>query len=290
MVEVGTTNRTHARDFQDAITPKTALLLKVHTSNYVVQGFTAAVPEAELAQLAHAAGLPLAVDLGSGSLIDLAEHGLPREPMPQDSLRAGADAVTFSGDKLLGGPQAGIIVGRRDVIRRIKKHPLKRALRPSKLIMAALEATLALYRHPEHLRTQLPSLRQLTRPRQDILALAQRLEAPLATAIAVLLPGARFGIAVEAVSSQIGSGSLPIDLLPSAALVIRTAQQGRGSGRQLVALAAALRSLPVAVLGRIADGALILDLRTLEDEAGFCAQLACCGAPAPASADGMRPA
>jgi L-seryl-tRNA(Ser) seleniumtransferase len=280
MVEVGTTNRTHAGDFTAAIGPKTALVMKVHASNYRVQGFTAAVADAELAALAHAAGLPFAVDLGSGSLVDLTPYGLPREPLPQEALRAGADVVTFSGDKLLGGPQAGIIVGAAAWIRKIKKHPLKRALRPSKLVMAALEATLALYRHPEHLAQRLPSLRLLTRPEAEIRALAEALAPALATALAGCTAGRDFAVHVEAVESQIGSGSLPIDLLPSAALVLRPVRPGRGAGRQLQALAAALRALPVPVLGRVSAGALFLDLRTLEDAAGFVRQLAQLGAAA----------
>jgi L-seryl-tRNA(Ser) seleniumtransferase len=187
--------------------------------------------------------------------------------MPQEALASGADIVTFSGDKLLGGPQAGLIVGKREWISKIKKHPLKRALRVSKLTLAALEATLALYRHPEQLTTRLPTLRLLTRPLAEIDALARSVAPALARAL-----GARFDVVCGAVYSQIGSGSLPIDLLPSAGLFVRC-REGKGTGRQLNALAAALRALPVPVIGRIADNALILDLRTLEDEAAFVAQL-----------------
>jgi L-seryl-tRNA(Ser) seleniumtransferase len=268
MVEVGTTNRTHARDYLGALSAKTALIMKVHTSNYVVQGFTAAVGESAIAEIAHRAGIPLAVDLGSGSLVDLAAYGLPHEPTPQASLAAGADIVTFSADKLLGGPQAGIIVGKAKWIAKLKKHPLKRALRVSKLTLAALEATLALYRHPETLAERMPTLRLLTRPLKEIEALAKRLAPALSLAV-----GERFEVACAVVQSQIGSGSLPIDVLPSAALAVRCSEPGKGTGRQLNALAAALRALPIPVIGRIAAAALILDLRTLEDEAAFVAQL-----------------
>ena len=270
MVEIGTTNRTHAKDYIGAVTKKTALIMKVHTSNYVVKGFTASVGEAQLADIAHAAGLPLAIDLGSGSLVDLEAFGLPHEPTAREMLTHGADIVSFSGDKLLGGPQAGLIVGKREWISKIRSDPLKRALRVSKLTLAALEATLALYRHPEQLAVRLPTLRLLTRPLSEIDALARRVTPPLAAALY-----GRFDIARGPVQSQIGSGSLPIDLLPSVGLFIRgpKAGKGKGTGKRLNALSAALRALPVPVLGRIAEDALILDLRTLEDEVAFVAQL-----------------
>jgi L-seryl-tRNA(Ser) seleniumtransferase len=267
LVEVGTTNRTHPADYEHAIGPRTALLMKVHTSNYAVQGFTRAVEEAELARIARAHGLPLISDLGSGALIDLAAHGLPREPMPQDMLRVGVDVVTFSGDKLLGGPQAGLIVGRADLIARIRRHPLKRALRLSKLPLAALEATLRLYLRPERLARDLPALRLLTRSVAAIQATAQAVQAPLAQAIAP-----RYNVRVGAMQGQIGSGSLPIERLPSAGLVIESTAS-RGAGRALAALAAALRALPLPVLGRIAEGRLLLDCRCLEEPDALLAQL-----------------
>ncbi len=267
LVEVGTTNRTHARDYETAITERTALIMKVHTSNYAVQGFTSAVDEAELSAIAHAKGLPLATDLGSGSLVDLAAYGLPREPLPQEKLAAGCDVVTFSGDKLLGGPQAGLIVGSRAAIGRIRKFPMKRALRMSKLPLAALEATLRLYLRPERLARDLPTLRLLTRPAESIHALALQLLPALAAAVAP-----RFSVSVVALLGQIGSGSLPVERLPSAGLAIAPVGK-KGSGRALDELATALRALPLPVIGRIADDRLLLDLRCLEDAGPFSAQL-----------------
>jgi len=267
LVEVGTTNRTHAHDYERAISERTALLMKVHTSNYAVQGFTSAVDESELARIAHARGLPLASDLGSGSLVDLAAWGLPHEPLPQDKLAAGCDVVTFSGDKLLGGPQAGLIVGTKAAVARIRKFPLKRALRMSKLPLAALEATLRLYLRPEKLRDELPTLRLLTRPVEAIHQLAHELQLRVAAALAP-----RFTVEVVALQGQIGSGSLPVDRLASAGLAIAPVAK-KGVGRALDELAAALRALPRPVIGRIADDRLLLDLRCLEDPAPFVEQL-----------------
>ena len=266
--EVGTTNRTHLKDFEEAINPRTAMLMKVHWSNFEISGFTKTVAERELAALAHGHGLPLVNDLGSGTLIDLSRYGLPKEPTVQAALADGADLVLFSGDKLLGGPQAGLIAGRADLVKRIKKNPLKRALRVGKLTLAALEAVLQLYRHPERLQERLTTLRLLTRPQGDIAALAERL-LPLVAAHV----GPAYAVRTLVLHSQIGSGARPVDLLPSAGLAITPAPAGRGSGAALKRLEAAWRGLPVPVIGHVRDGALCLDLRCLEDESMFIRQL-----------------
>jgi L-seryl-tRNA(Ser) seleniumtransferase len=262
--EVGTTNRTHLKDYAAAISARTAAIMKVHTSNYVVQGFTAAVPETELARLAHQHQLPFIVDLGSGTLIDLAHYGLPHEPTPRETLAAGADVVTFGGDKLLGGPQAGLLVGRKDLLARIAKNPMKRALRLDKLTLAALDAVLRLYLHPERLHEELPVLQLLTRTREDIAAQAARLRPALASAL-----GKDWTVDVADCKSQIGSGALPVDALPSSGLAIAPA----GKKGNLNKLAAALRALPAPVIGHIKDGALMLDLRCLDHEDEFVTQL-----------------
>jgi L-seryl-tRNA(Ser) seleniumtransferase len=266
LVEVGTTNRTHLRDYEAALGPRTGLILKVHTSNYRIEGFTAEAKVPALAELAGSRSVPLVNDLGSGTLIDLVAFGLPREKTVRDAIDEGANLVTFSGDKLLGGPQAGFIVGRQSLIARINKNPMKRALRVDKIRLAALEATLKLYRDPERLSKTLPTMRLIGRALSDIEAQARRIAPHVAQHL-----GQFFDVAVIACRSQIGSGALPVETLPSTGLAIRPVD---GSGTRLNALSSALRGLAKPVIGRVEDGALVLDLRCLDDEAGFVAMLA----------------
>jgi L-seryl-tRNA(Ser) seleniumtransferase len=216
--------------------------------------------------------VPLIDDLGSGTLVDLVRFGLPHEPTVTQAVAA-ADIVTFSGDKLLGGPQAGFIVGRADLVARINKNPLKRALRIDKARLAALEATLKLYRDPDRLASQLPTLRLLTRPAADIAALARRLRPAMQEKL-----GRGFAVDVMECESEIGSGALPRQTMPSAGLAIRPVAR-RGAGRTLADLSASLRRLPMPVIGRIANDGLILDLRCLDDAAEFMANVAAMGVP-----------
>ncbi|MEM7253593.1 MAG: L-seryl-tRNA(Sec) selenium transferase [Pseudomonadota bacterium] len=269
LVEVGTTNRTHLFDFERAINEHTAALMTVHTSNYVVQGFTAAVPEATLAALAHKHGLPFIDDLGSGTLVALEQFGLPHEPTPREALEAGADIVTFSGDKLLGGPQTGIIVGRADLINAIKRNPMKRALRVDKLTLASLEAVLRLYRTPEKLKEHLPAVRQLSRDQETIGELAERIRTAFHTALS-----AHATFTLRDCMSQIGSGALPVDTLPSVALcIVPHAPDGR-VGTRLQHWMKGMRALPRPVIGRVRDDEIVLDMRCLEHETEFTAQIA----------------
>ncbi len=256
--EVGTTNRTHPDDYERAIGPNTALLLKVHPSNYRVLGFTAEVGLGELAEIGRRHGIDVVEDLGSGALIDLGGLGVPREPIVAERVAAGAALVTFSGDKLLGGPQAGLIVGRRELVKRLRSNPLKRALRCDKLTLAALEATLRLYLRSADIRTALPTLRYLTRTPGELELVAQRAREILTERL-----GEDFQLAVVPVFSQIGSGALPTEQLPSSAI--------RVTHRTLspTAIAAKFRSARPPVIGRIADDAFLLDVRTVDDPSVF---------------------
>jgi len=240
LVEVGTTNRTHLRDFADAIGPRSAMLMKVHTSNYAIQGFTASVAEAELAQLAHTHALPFVVDLGSGTLTDLARFGLPREPTPQESLAAGADLVSFSGDKLLGGPQAGVLAGRADLVRRCATHPLYRAFRPGTLVLAALQDVALAYL--DRSAGELPFWRMATAGLDGLERRARRMAAD------------HPAVEVVACASAPGGGTLPGVEIPSAGVAV----DGDVTEQ--------LRAGSPPVIARVADGRTVLDLRTVEPE------------------------
>ncbi len=267
LAEAGTTNRTHLKDYEAAAGENTALILKAHTSNYIIQGFAKSVPPEELAAFARSKHIPFVHDLGSGALVDLARYGLKSEPTVEAALKDGADLVTFSGDKLLGGPQAGIIAGRKDLIAKIAANPMKRALRADKIRLAALEATLKLYRDPDSLPEKLPALRAFLRPEPEIAAAAARLLGEVSG-----LTGAAYAVRIAQCASQIGSGSLPLETLPSAALAIRPVAR-KGAGGLIEALAASFRRLPIPVIGRIRDGELIFDLRCLDGEPAFLGQL-----------------
>lgn len=268
--EVGTTNKTRIEDYRDAVGSRTALLMEVHTSNYEIQGFTSSVATLELSRLAKASGIPLLVDLGSGSLVDLAQFGLRREPTVQDVLANGADLAVFSGDKLLGGPQAGIIVGRADLVARIKRNPMKRALRVDKITIAALAAVLKLYGDPDRLAMRLPVLRLLSRQVSDIAAQASRLLPQVRTHLEGIA-----SVEIADCDSQVGSGASPTATIPSAGLILRPFRRG---DRALRLFARTLRELPVPVIGRLHQGGVLLDLRCLDEDNALVEQLEHLGA------------
>ena len=263
LVEIGTTNRTHLHDYECSINHRTALLMKVHTCNFRVEGFTATVEQSKLSVLAKQNGIPFVVDLGSGNLIDMDKLGLPVEPIVSKAVTDGADIITFSGDKLLGGPQCGIIAGRRDLIDHIRKNPLKRALRPDKMIYAALAEVLKLYRNPRALEEELPTLRSLKRSVLEIEAQAKRLVPQLSA----VLPD-DYSVGADTCNSQIGSGALPVENIPSYGLFVSAVNDTR-----LRQLLSAFRQLPFPVVGRLNKGKLILDLRCLDLEFQFSNQL-----------------
>jgi len=249
--EVGTTNRTHLKDYAQAIGPETGLILKVHTSNYRVVGFTAAVSSRELSQLGRERGIPVMEDLGSGCLVDLRRYGFPYEPTVPEVVASGVDIVSFSGDKLLGGPQAGIVVGGAELVERLARNPLNRALRIDKFTVAALEATLYAYEAGEALET-IPTLRMLTEPptaiRRRARGLLRRLSADVQS---------RLGAMLVEVTSQVGGGALPTVELPTVALALGSAE------RRPEDLDDRLRAARPPVLGRLLDDRLLLDFRTV---------------------------
>lgn len=265
LVEVGSTNRTHPKDYRAAINDRTALLMKVHTSNYKIEGFTQEVSTTELATIANELNLPSVMDLGSGCLLDFERFGLPAEPTAAQVLQSGVDIITFSGDKLLGGPQCGLIAGSKALVQSIKSNPLKRALRLDKMTLAGIAEVLKLYQNPDTLAEKLPTLRHLSRGYEAVHAQALRVAPQLKKAI-----GDEFQVDVVETGSQIGSGSIPTTTVKSAALSIRSARDGEDRTRTL---AAAFRDLPVPVIGHAHKRCYLLDVRCLDDEAGFVAQL-----------------
>jgi L-seryl-tRNA(Ser) seleniumtransferase len=254
LMEVGTTNRTHLKDYQQALADGARLLLKVHTSNYRIEGFVHEVPVHELARLGRENRVPVVADLGSGALLDMARWGLSGEPVVRDVVAAGVDVVTFSGDKLLGGPQAGLVVGRREHVRRIKRNPMRRALRCDKLRLAALEATLRAFLSPQAAAETLPAYRLIARSLQEIEALT----AGVRPAVERWAAG-RARVDVMPGRSQVGSGSLPGDTLPTCLIVLTP------TGGDADALARAMRALDPPVIGRIHAGKVLLDMRCLPE-------------------------
>ncbi len=253
--EVGTTNKTHLADYQEAITDRTALLLKVHTSNYRILGFTEAVPRRALVELGAASHLPVMEDLGSGNLIDLGRYGLDQEPTVSEVIRAGVDIVTFSGDKLLGGPQAGLIVGKKRYVEVLKRHPLNRAVRIDKMTLAALEATLRHYLDPDAAVREIPTLRMLTAPLAQVNRRAQRLLRQLKG----MLP-AGWSVSVQTDAAEVGAGALPLAKIPTRVLAVRSANASAAE------LERRFRQQRPAVLGRIQQNTLLLDMRTVQDQ------------------------
>jgi L-seryl-tRNA(Ser) seleniumtransferase len=251
--EVGTTNRTHPEDYARAIGPQTALLLKVHTSNYRVVGFSSEVDLPALVAIGRERNVPVMEDLGSGALVDLGRYGLPKEPVVGERVAMGADVVTFSGDKLLGGPQAGLIVGRRPLIDGIVGNPIHRAVRCGKLTIAGLEATLRLYQESPDVAADIPALAAFTRSISEIEDVGRRALARLRAAL-----GSEFRMTLEESTSQIGSGALPTDEIPTRVVAIR---HDRGAGW----VAARFRGASVPIIGRIRDDTFLLDLRTIAD-------------------------
>ncbi len=252
--EVGSTNRTHPEDYEKAINENTALLLKVHTSNYKVVGFTSEVTLEQLVAIGQKRAIPVMEDLGSGALLDLSQYGLPKEPMVSERIQAGADVLTFSGDKILGGPQAGLMVGKKSFISRMNKNHLQRALRCGKLTLAALEATLRLYRQTPDITQVIPTLKAFTRSQDDIRSMGEQ---ALPKLQAVLGSGFRLGL--EDSTAQIGSGALPTEELST--VVITVEHQTLGAN----AIAQRFRAARPPIIGRIRDDRFLLDLRTIFD-------------------------
>lgn len=255
LVEVGTTNKTHLADYENAVNENTAALMKVHTSNYRILGFTSQVESEELAALGRKMGLPVIEDLGSGLLMDLTEYGLPYEPTVQQAVKAGMDVVTFSGDKMLGGPQAGIIIGRREYLDKMRKNPLTRAIRIDKLTLAALEGTLRIYTDKELALAEVPVLRMLTYNGEELGKRARRLGMRLKKSI-----GAMAAIGIEDEFSEVGGGSMPLHKMPTKVVAVKPKAVSPAR------LEEKLRAYKVPVISRIVRDRLLLDVRTITDD------------------------
>lgn len=272
LVEVGCTNRTHLKDYAAAITENTAAIMKVHTSNYHIAGFTKSVSEAELAGLCRDNGIGLISDLGSGALTDLSRFGLACEPMPQQMLDDGVDLVSFSGDKLLGGPQAGLVVGKKALIDKLQSHPLKRALRCDKMVLSALEATLLEYRRPEQLDSVMPIFRKLSRPLSELEQLGQTL---LKGCLELMAKADKtLDISLRPCSTQVGSGSQPDVLLESVALCFTPNSDSPQDS--LTSLERHFKQQNTPVIGRLGAGKLWLDLRGSDDDTELAVALYAC--------------
>ena len=260
ILEVGTTNRTHFEDFEDAIGKKSAMIFKAHKSNFNIEGYTSEVEEKEIVKLSKKNDIPFMVDLGSGSLIDLKYMGINMVQSPTDTLAKGVDLITFSGDKLLGGPQCGIIAGRKDLITKIKKNPLKRALRCDKMTIAAFSTLLKLYENPERAKLEIPTLRLLNRKEKDIYEVVEKLYPSIKSKVSNIAE-----VKIIKCKSQIGSGSLPVELLPSYGIKISAKNLKRNSNKFLQNISKKFRELPIPIIGRLSKDSLIFDCRCLEN-------------------------
>ncbi len=252
--EVGSTNRTHPEDYEEAVNENTALLLKVHTSNYKIIGFSSEVDLTQLVEIGKKHKIPVMEDLGSGALVDLSRYGLPKEPLAAERIALGADILTFSGDKILGGPQAGLVVGKGTWIKQMSKNPLHRALRCGKLTLAALEATLTLYQQSANIVEEIPTLKAFTRSLKEIEEMGERLLPALQTAL-----GKEFRLSLEDSTSQIGSGALPTEEIPTKVIAIQH------DGMRAERIAQRFRGANPPIIGRIKDNRFLLDLRTIFD-------------------------
>jgi L-seryl-tRNA(Ser) seleniumtransferase len=255
MIEVGTTNKTHLQDYEEVIGPDTALLLSVHKSNFHIVGFTQDVPASELVELGNKYGVPVMEDLGSGCLIDFSKYGIPREPTVQDVLRQGVDLVTFSGDKLLGGPQAGILLGRKDIIESIKKNPLTRALRIDKLTLMALEETLKIYRDEKTAIKEIPTLRMICQPYQALKTKGQRLSRMIGK-----LSSKNFSLDQVDGISRAGGGAFPLLELPTRIICLSPKKISAHHMEEW------LRTYTPPIIVRVEKDQVLLDLRTIQEK------------------------